>query len=260
MSNAIRDAAEFNMIGNALEETRVEAIAQELKRALKGTSTQDESNRTPYQFQSQFFFGSIFALGGLTLTVAGDHHGFPDFVVDNGTLRHGIEVKRPESRDGLQRALRSGADQLARLTGPGMLALDLTEVLDADPGTLLGSYDEWEAALTQRFYELEAEIDAQIRRDIGKRFRGVSAVAFYSRGGAWAAHEDVGGGAVPVYHMRFGYWPVSTLFEISDGTGGSGSVRRWARDSDSSHPMSRRRSGAGDDRASSNGFTILLRG
>lgn len=209
VSNAIRDAAEFHTISGALEDARVEAIAMELKRALKGTAVQDEATRTPYQFQSQLFFGSIFAVGGLSLQIAGDHVGYPDFVVDNGTLRHGIEVKRPESEAGVDRAVWAGADQLRRVSGPGMLALDLTEVIDADPGEVVENYPLWAKLKADQFRTTEAQVHLALHRQVRGAAQAVAAVAFYSRGAAWTT-DSARVGAVPVYHMRFAYRPIST--------------------------------------------------
>ena len=203
VANAIRDASEFNAIAGALTDKRVEAIALELKRAMGGTGHQLERQRQPYQFQAQYFFGSIMAFSGAQLQVAGGGHSYPDFVVDNGTLRHGIEVKRPEGLGGVERGIRDSAKKLGLVDG-GMLVIDASELVAADQLDVVGSEVDGFVHWKERTQPSFAKAVRLVRHTHAKGgVASITASAVFARGWLWREDPDNPGKSLPEFHARF---------------------------------------------------------
>ena len=205
VAHALRDASDFAAIAIALEPARMEAIATELARTMGGTPHQSERGREAYQFQSQFFCGAVMSAAGVYLRASTGAGPYPDFVVDNGTLRHGIEVKRPESSRGVERGLRSAATQLAAVDG-GMVVMDLSDGLQSDlvlPVQKGEGFHAWHSETDSRFRASVRTVTELVGRRAFSNATHVLSVGFFARGWLWHEVGPSGGPALPEFFGRF---------------------------------------------------------
>ncbi len=205
VAHALRDASDFAAIAFALEPARMEAIATELSRTMGGTPHQSERGREPYQFQSQFFCGAVMSAAGVHLRASRQTGPYPDFVIDRGTLRHGIEVKRPESSRGVERGLRSAATQLAAVDG-GMVVMDLSDVLQADldvPVREGEGFHAWHSQTDSTFRASVRRVTDLVGRRAFSNATHVLSVGFLVRGWLWHEVGPAGGPALPEFFGRF---------------------------------------------------------
>lgn len=205
VANAIRDASDFAAIAFALGPGRIEPVLSELKNVLAGTQHQTERERGPYQFQSQFFYGAIMSAAGAHLRCGRGPGRYPDFVVQNGSREHGIEIKRPESADGVERGLRSAAAQLTAVDG-GMVVTDLSDVLQSDlvvPVQHGDGFAAWHAETDSRFCACVRRVRELVARRSFSNASRVLSVGFFARGWLWHEVGSPGSAALPEFHSRF---------------------------------------------------------
>lgn len=137
VAHAARDAQEFSEISGMLPDEPIHKVAVALRDA--ATSQTSETSLHPYQAQAELWVGAM-------LSCAADFvgsprgRGRPDYIVREGNMQYGIEVKRPESTRRVMRRAFKAAKQL-RLDAPnyhgGALVMDLTDCLEPGLATSL---------------------------------------------------------------------------------------------------------------------------
>lgn len=140
--NALLAAQDFAEIAGRLPPNRVAEVRKELQVAVdRGSLDQDEdeNERQPYQYQGQHWIGTVLHIAGLNPTLPRVRRGkSPDYLVENGTRRYGIEVKRPASERSISRRLEHAVEQLAGFDVFGAVVLDLTDCMaDTEPSVFL---------------------------------------------------------------------------------------------------------------------------
>jgi hypothetical protein len=95
---AVALAVDFYHISTAPGDERDDSLAKEIARSLGGTLEGKTRDSTPYDFQSQFWVGTLLAQSGLRPKVlGGKREGVrPDFLIEAATLECAVEVKRPK--------------------------------------------------------------------------------------------------------------------------------------------------------------------
>lgn len=192
IAHAFSDAEDFANIINALPPDRSEQILRELKAATKGTPDDPRLRQASYRFQSQYWMGSVLEGGGYRPRIPiGAGTKSPDFIVEEGTYRYGIEIKRPSGLSAALRLTSQAAVQLREYGVAGCVVLDLSECVPSDQLHWLENGDASEAQ--QRFMEEMARVFASIRSSIldddrhemRPGFQGVMGFAGIARGWSW---------------------------------------------------------------------------
>jgi hypothetical protein len=130
IQNAIRIAFDFYHITRTLTVDRVDAVAEDLRRALGGT-LDDLGATEALRAQSQVLIAAVMAVGGLG-PGAPDPGATktPDYILKLGTLRFGVEIKRPESVRAIPAKLDEAIDQVAAVdVEGGVIVLDLSDCI-----------------------------------------------------------------------------------------------------------------------------------
>lgn len=156
IGRAIRIAFDFYHITRVLTEERVDSIAEDLRRALKGT-LDDAGPTEAHRAQSQMLIGAVLAVGGLRPGAPPlSSTPTPDYMISVDSLRYGVEIKRPATPKQVLARVDQAVDQIASLpSDAGLVVLDLSDAL-FEPG-----------------YEFDAtreEVEAQFR----EAYRAVS--------------------------------------------------------------------------------------
>lgn len=130
IGNVIRIAFDFYHITRCLTEDRVDAIAEDVRRSIKGTvddSGPTEANRA----QSQVLIAAVMAVGGLKPAAPQLEDGqTPDYVVVVDTLPFGVEIKRPASKDQVLKRVDQAIDQITAFgSEAGLIVVDLSDCL-----------------------------------------------------------------------------------------------------------------------------------
>lgn len=130
IGNAIRLAFDFYHITTCLPPNRVDALAEDLRRALKGT-LDDDGPTEAHRAQSQVFTAAVMAVGGLRPRVAAlGEKTTPDYVIHVGSLPFGIEIKRPASAAQILARVDRAVEQLeAYRSRYGVIVLDVSDCL-----------------------------------------------------------------------------------------------------------------------------------
>lgn len=137
VARAARDAREFVEISGMLPDEPVRPVARALKKAAKGDLSQ--KGDTPRQFQSELWVGAL-------LSCSTDFLGVPlrdfrpEYIVRNGNLQYGIEVKRPTKAETVLDCANTGSKQLRvpiQHYHGGALVVDLTDCLESGLATTL---------------------------------------------------------------------------------------------------------------------------
>lgn len=133
ISNSIRIAFDFYHITRVLPEERIDAVVEDLRRALGGT-LDDVGPSEAHRAQSQVLTAAVMAAGGLQPGApATDGGATPDYVVQVGTLSFAVEIKRPESLSGVRTKIDEAIDQVAALhTAGGALIIDISDCMSLD--------------------------------------------------------------------------------------------------------------------------------
>lgn len=208
IASALLDAAQFSLVASVLPEDGREALILDLGRSIKGSQVRaSEESAEPYQFQSQLVFGALMVAAGHDVRVP-TGQGMPDFVIPDGTLTHGVEVKRPTSRSKVSRVLRKAADQIAGTGGRGLVVLDGSDLLGTSGSEVVerdSGRDRFRARFEQEFRGLVDEVVGIIRQPDSTaprpRFESVAALTVMGTGWLWITSEKVPGG-----------WPESRAF------------------------------------------------
>lgn len=130
IAHALRDAHEFRYISASMPEARIEQLVKELQRTVGGTPDRRSCKREAYQYQTQFWVGAILGFGNVRPIIPPtSSRRSPDYLLRNGTLSYGVEVKRPETPEGAERQMLSGARQLASAGVGGAVVIDISDCL-----------------------------------------------------------------------------------------------------------------------------------
>jgi hypothetical protein len=131
---AVALAVDFYHISITLGDSRDDSLAKEIALSLGGTLEGKTKDATPYEFQSQFWVGTLLAQSGLHPKVLGGKREGkkPDFLIEAATLECAVEVKRPKNIHSAHRAVASAASQLHSFGKPGIIMVDLSGCLDAN--------------------------------------------------------------------------------------------------------------------------------
>jgi hypothetical protein len=131
---AVALAVDFYHISTTLGDERDDYLAKEIALSLGGTLEGKTKDSTPYDFQSQFWVGTLLAQSGLRPKVlGGKREGVrPDFLIEAATLECAVEVKRPKNLQSARRAVESAVGQLHGFGLPGVVVVDLSGCLNAN--------------------------------------------------------------------------------------------------------------------------------
>lgn len=191
---AIRDARELGLVLSAFERL-AEPLKAEFRRLLGGTAGRGEPTREPYQFQAQFLMGAFLAGSGVSVQVPTGKG--PDFIVHRGgEFRYGLEVKAPSGSNGLAACLKKASKQLRQAGISGVVAVDVSEVIELTPvPPRLETDDELKAEIRTQVSDVTRKIvhlltgggSTQVRR----RHQGIISLFVAYRGYRW--HRDESG-------------------------------------------------------------------
>lgn len=129
---AIQTAQEFIEIANTLPDEPIAAVADDLRIALAGGAEWRPKKKGHLQRQTQLWVGAMMVQAGAPTGVLERPVGKnPDFELENGASRYAVEVKRPESANGVARLVSDAAAQIrsGRYHG-GTIVVDLTDCMD----------------------------------------------------------------------------------------------------------------------------------
>ena len=140
VAHAARDAQEFADISGMLPDEPIAPVATALRDATTGHTPEDNPLR-PYQAQAELWVGAMLSCA-TDFVGAPRRHGRPDYIVRNGDMEYGIEVKRPQRAGNILTHV-SKAEKQLRLDTPkyhgGALVMDLTDCLEPDIATTIES-------------------------------------------------------------------------------------------------------------------------
>jgi hypothetical protein len=127
---ALLDAHEFRYILPCLTDDQVPHFAKQLQLAIGGSVDRDELDRMPYQYQTQFWVGAALAFAGVQPMIPAESgRKSPDYVIENGTIHYGVEVKRPRSAASCEKAVVDAVRQLRSAKVGGAVVVDITDCL-----------------------------------------------------------------------------------------------------------------------------------
>jgi hypothetical protein len=164
IGRAIRVAFDFYHITRVLTEERVDAMAEDLRRALKGTL--DDSGPTEaHRAQSQMLIGAVLAVGGLRPGAPPlGPAPTPDYVISIDGLRYGAEIKRPASAKQILTRVDEAVDQIASFpSDAGLIVLDLTDALFEPGYELDATRDEVEARFRTAYRSVSDHLERSTR-------------------------------------------------------------------------------------------------
>lgn len=142
VAHAARDAQEFAEISGMLPEKPLRPVARALKNATQVELSDDEWSEiggAPYQSQSELWVGAMLSCAADFLGVP-HRPGWPDYIVTEGNMKYGVEVKRPRSARRVRRLASKAAKQLQvpiENYHGGALVMDLTDCLGSGMGVTL---------------------------------------------------------------------------------------------------------------------------
>lgn len=187
IASAIIVANDFYLISRTLKNGRADPIALELKESLSGSLYRSEGNKqTPFDIQSQFWFGTVLAHSGLHPAVVDSKDTRPDFVVSVGTLNCAVEVKRPHAERAAWRNISTAASQLRTFGTPGIIVLDLSACVGSDELVLYGGIPTARRILERRFYPLVNRLNSRIENyRHSQKFDRIMMTLMYARFFSW---------------------------------------------------------------------------
>jgi hypothetical protein len=189
-ANAIMIASDFYQIAHSIHKNATDSqINREIMGAFGGLLSGDSANSSPYDLQSQYWFGMLMARAGLNPRIPRlGTRKYPDFIIDHDTLEWGVEVKRPQSERGIPRVLGDAGTQLASNKWPGVIVLDLSMCLHAllPSSGVIRSPPKAARVLTPKFTDLaKSAIRHVARYDLSTKFSRVVLGVCYARVYTW---------------------------------------------------------------------------
>ena len=125
-------ASDFHLIADTLQDYRQDPITKDIKVALGGTLSGDDPDSEPYEYQSQYWVGVLLTQAGLKPGVLDWETRRPDFVVRVHDMPCGVEAKRPRNLEAAKRLMKHATTQLTAANVPGVIAVDLSAVIDTN--------------------------------------------------------------------------------------------------------------------------------
>lgn len=193
---AVLTAINFRDIAAALPAQRVRTVRADLTTAATGGLFGPATQRTQMQLESQHLVAAALRLANLqpihpTLSGKKRKPG-PDIYIERSGVRHGIEVKRPESRNGVVARFKEARDQLVASAQVGAIVIDATDVFK----------ELKHSELLRAVQELRGELDDIVcpepRLGYREGFENVVCALVFARG-AWI-RSDVTPGLLSVEH------------------------------------------------------------
>jgi hypothetical protein len=174
IGEAIRDAQEFIEIANVLPDNPIEAVQHDLGRAVRGDLIAPGPTGPNLQFQSQLWVAAMigepdFPAGVLSMRSSEES---PDYVLRNGTLEYGVEVKRPSGKLDAKTIVRKAARQIRspRFHG-GVIVVDLTDCVPVEFRLQFGSGAQPNAAVPENIKTLLGGLHAEIFSELDTLLR-----------------------------------------------------------------------------------------
>ncbi len=188
ISNAIMVAGDFVQVSYCLGDERVERIAEDLVRSLKG-SLEEQDGQTPYDYQAQLWFGSVLARAEMNTTVPPKkvNRGHPDFAINVDGLHCGVEVKRPQTTAGASGLISTAADQLWDYGRPGIIAVDISQCLNVRDliVALLDADIAGAMYLSDHFKHVTEQLAQRVRDGQGAKYQRIIEMVVYCRFPHW---------------------------------------------------------------------------
>jgi hypothetical protein len=134
---ALELSFDYSAIAESLPVETHATMRRELRDSLTGALDPPESSRGPLQLQSQELVRAAFVRGGLR--PAHPSHSpkrgvsSPDLILENGTFRYAVEVKRPQVRKNIMTRFTDGHAQISNYGLLGGILVDVTDALRAVP-------------------------------------------------------------------------------------------------------------------------------
>lgn len=135
-SAAIALAVDLYHIGISLDSESNRQIAAELSAVARGRLLGRGAAAAGSDFLTQFWVGTLLAQSKLQpRIITGDRRGTskPDFIITKGKIDFIVEVKRPRTAGSAERAIKTAARQLRDHNQPGIIIVDATDCISADP-------------------------------------------------------------------------------------------------------------------------------
>ncbi len=191
-ANAIIVANDFYLISRTLKSRRADPIILELKESLGGKLYENKGNKqTPFDIQSQFWFGTVLAHSALHPAVIDSKDTRPDFCISIGTLSCAVEVKRPHSGKAAWRNISTAASQLRTFGKPGAIVLDLSACVGVDGLIVHGGPRTTRQTVERRFYRLADQLNARVEKyPHSDKFQRIMMIVTYARFFNWVVDGE----------------------------------------------------------------------
>jgi len=132
--NALWTASDFADIGEYLPAERVKSVRRELEQALQGPLWPHAGQRQSLQLQTQHWLGALFLHHGVRIEHVrfkhDDSRKAPEFMVERGLHKLGIEVKRPESVRRIEASVADARDKFLARDCAGGVVIEITDLLE----------------------------------------------------------------------------------------------------------------------------------
>lgn len=216
-AEAMSDAGELYEIGHILPARPSSQVVGELGKLMKGSLGDLHANKGPRRFQSQFWLATILHRGGYRPRVPPDKGtGAPDYLIDEGTMTYGAEIKRPDSSKSAKAAVYEAAAQLRDYGVKGAVMLDLSVAADIHQLVWLPRDEAYNAAQSakMRFRAVARRLGEVVDRDYntpGAALQNVLVIFFHARTYSWIEGEPSGLARVALAHAGAWVKPVKNL-------------------------------------------------
>lgn len=185
VGHAASDAQDFINIGGMLPVEPLDSTVKILVRAIGGTL--GVTPHEAYQAQSELWVGAALSCTGAPPRVLNDPSGpSPDYIVENGTLKYAIEVKRISGSASVRRRVSRAAKQTRnRRYHGGALYVDLTDCFPRDMSVRFASgppdLDSPQMPFARKINQLRKEIFNDYTGRIRERRAHLLAVTAFAR-------------------------------------------------------------------------------
>jgi hypothetical protein len=135
-SAAVAWAADLYHISTCLGEESFKTIAVELSKITHGKLLASGESSVAKNYLSQFWVGALLAQAKLKphmLAYDAPGKAKPDYVIECGSVRFVVEVKRPSNWDAARRLVDDAGDQIRKYDRPGIIIVDATDCMSSDP-------------------------------------------------------------------------------------------------------------------------------
>lgn len=189
LGNAIRLGFDFHNITNCLGDVPISAIAEDVRRALRGT-LRDFRATDALRAQSQLEFASVMLASGLfPKSPSTDGAPTPDYVIRLGSLDYGVEIKRPESSRAVRSRLGEAVSQLEHFgSSAHFIVMDVSDCIELP--CIRIAPQEAHSSINAQFSKLRESASSLIHSQINVgKFQRVAGLVVYASKFAWTAVE-----------------------------------------------------------------------